>query len=328
MKFILKVIMMIQRMGLSKRCLSFFALLGVLMGAGSNTILLAQTPGIRIDLKFVSEYRLGSGRPLYRFGDPVVANIVVTNISERNILISEGFRSKSFYKEMRVIDPGHRLLLAKRKEPHQEFPNAPPLPFALHQGRPVRVAPCEDLPYNRPIRQRVDDLRKYYPMELPGHYSAQVQISAMVFKEEICDIHNYKWLGILKSNVEYFYMEGKTKVRVTPEQWNLAWKTRAETLPIEVSIYPAEERRMDDYQIETIRLNGLSANRVEKLKTIIKATFEPKACIESLGQVEAGRSYPIVISGRLRSGQPFGGGQMIRIAKITGPSPPSRLKVD
>jgi hypothetical protein len=67
MKFILKVIMMVQRMGVSKKCLFFFALLGVLMGAGSNTILLAQTPGIRIDLKFVSEYRLSSGRPLYLF---------------------------------------------------------------------------------------------------------------------------------------------------------------------------------------------------------------------------------------------------------------------
>jgi hypothetical protein len=173
----------------------------------------------------------------------------------------------------------------------------------------------------------VDDLRKYYPMELPGHYSAQIQISAMVFKEENCDIHNYKWLGILKSNVEYFYMEGKTKVRVTPEQWDLAWKTREERRPVEVSIFPAEERRVDDYQMETIRLNGQSPIRVEKSKTMLKAAFEPKACIESLGRIEAGRSYPVVISGRLRSGQPFGGGQMIQIVEVAGPSPPSRLKV-
>jgi hypothetical protein len=116
------------------------------------------------------------------------------------------------------------------------------------------------------------------------------------------------------------------KVRVTRAVGSCV-EDKEERHPVE---YPSflEERRVDDYQIETIRLNGQPAIRVEKSKTIIKATFEPKACIESLGQVEAGRSYPIVISGRLRSGQPFGGGQMIQIVDVAGPSPPSRLKVD
>ena len=61
-------------------------------------------------------------------------------------------------------------------------------------------------------------------MELPGYYSAQVQISAMIFNEEICSIKKPEWQGLLKSETLYFYYEGKTKIRIEPSQWSLNGK--------------------------------------------------------------------------------------------------------
>ena len=301
---------------------------GIMMLLGSRGLLWAEAPAIRIDLKLDEPPSYYRDKPYYRYQDPIKASITVSNNSEKSLFVSKGFTSKSLYLEMRVVDPTGRLLIPKTVEERAEVPDAPPLPFVLHQDRLVRVAPCEILPPGPRPLQRVRDLKQFYSMSLPGFYSAQVQVSTMVFKGEVCDIHDYQWLGMLKSEIIYFYQEGKTKVEIAPPQWSLAWKTKKEIRQVEVLISPAEGVRMDDFKIETIRLNGVGAKGVEKVRTGLVAFFEPRECIESLGPVEAGKSYPVVISGRLRSGQPFGGGQRVQIVEVAGPPPPTRLKVE
>lgn len=306
----------------------FFTIAGMMMLLGSRGLLWAEAPAIRIDLKLDEPPSYYRDKPYYRVQDPIKASVAVSNNSGKSLFVSKGFSSKSFYLEMRVVDPAGRLLIPKAVGERAEVPDAPPLPFALHQDRLVRVAPCEILlPGPRPL-QRARDLKQFYSMSLPGFYSAQVQVSTMVFKGEVCDIHDYQWLGMLKSDMIYFYVEGKTKVEIIPSQWSLAWKTKKEIRRVEVLISPTEGVRVDDFKIETIRLNGVSAKGVEKVRTGLMAFFEPNECIESLGPVEVGKSYPVVISGRLRSGQPFGGGQRVQIVEMAGLSPPTRLKVD
>ena len=113
--------------------------------------------------------------------------------------------------EMRVIDPSGRLILATREAFHDEFPDAPPLAYVLYQGRPVRVAGCEVLGGGAVIVSSTDDLREYYDFGLPGYYSAQVQVSAMVFSVQAA---SDSWLLILSSRTS-----SARKASSTPRPW-------------------------------------------------------------------------------------------------------------
>ena len=112
--------------------------IGVGLILGFSGPLWAQAPPIGIALNFDKE--------TYEFGEPIPVEVVVTNQSTSGILINQGFSSTVFYLEMRVIDPAQRLVVATREEFHDEFPDAPPLAWILHNNKPVRVAGCESLP--------------------------------------------------------------------------------------------------------------------------------------------------------------------------------------
>jgi hypothetical protein len=290
-----------------------FRLLLIIVAAAvvsaSRGLLWAQPPEIHIDLIL--------DKSSYAYGEPVGVEVVVRNQSGRDLLISKGFRSKVFYLEMRVIDPAGRLLLARRDEPHDEFPDAPPLAFALYEGRPVRVAACEVLPIDWEGRSQTEDLRAHYALELPGYCSAQVQLSAMTFDEPPCEADTYAWQGVLKSETKYFYVQGRTKgVRVIPNQWHLSWKEDDKKAPdVQVQIWPEEGETASDYDTGSIRLNNVAARRVEILPPMLKVFFNPKEVMESLGDVEVGQWYSVLVSGRLKSGQPFGGEQEVRVVR-------------
>jgi hypothetical protein len=110
-----------------------------------------------------------------------------------------------YYLEIRLIDPAGRLLQPKRPEQPLEFPDSPPLPFLLCNGVPTQVASYEVLVPGWSITQRIDDLSAYYPMKFPGHYSAEVQLSVMIFKQsdalpsDLCfgDINNFELLLVI-----------------------------------------------------------------------------------------------------------------------------------
>jgi hypothetical protein len=273
----------------------------------------AEPPAIKIRLNFEAGKFDRSGKPFYPFGEPVRASYEVRNESSREIWISKGFLLKKFFLEMKIIDPAGRLLIAKSDELHDEFPNAPPIPYVLHQGRLISASPCEVLKPGKLVSQGVDDLGKYYPMVLPGQYSAQIQVSPMIFKESPCNIHDYHWLGTIKSEMRYFYTEGRTKVSIVPDQWNLAWQRDTKPSPVKVYIDPEEGRSVEDYKKDSIFLNTVSARGIEKAGARIIAFYDAKECLATLGQVETNQEYPVVITGRLKNNQPYGGGRMVRI---------------
>ena len=60
---------------------------------------------------------------------------------------------------------------------------------------------------------------------------------------------------------------------------------------------------------------NLEDDNVRVSKSMIKAYFNPKAAINSLGEVQEKEWYWVVISGRYMSGKPFGAQQKIIIVK-------------
>jgi hypothetical protein len=269
----------------------------------------AQAPKIIVDLSFAAKSNY------YRSDDPIPLTITVTNISGEDILISKGFQSKLYHLAMRMIDPTGRLLIPKSCRVHREVPDAPPLPFVQdRQGKHVRAAPCEVFAAKSPpLVQKIGNLKEFYDMELAGPYSTQVQLSAMVFRPGVCDINNFQWSGVFKSEPKYFYVEGKTIVRIIPDQWNIDWRYKPPPFPIEVRIYPAAGKTVNDYVSKTIRLNNVAAIEFAISNSILTAYFEAGASVKSLGEVEVGRPYPVTITGRLKNDQPFGGGRRITI---------------
>lgn len=256
----------------------------------------------------------------YSYGEPVGMEVVVSNEGVGDILISKGFSTKTYYLEMRVVDPAGRVLVATKKEPSSEFPDARPLGFSEFNGKIIRVGRCEVVSGGWEQVSRTEDLRAYYDLGLPGYYSAQVQLSAMTFKGAPCDVNDYEWKGVVKSETKFFYVHGGTKVDVEPPWWRLAWRTGDPILPnVKVVIWPPEGKTVDIYQKGSIRLNNVPAKEVVKLYSFLKrkhyllAFFEKRDAVNSLGTVQVGEHYPVVISGRLTSDQFFGGGDKIKV---------------
>ena len=235
----------------------------------------------------------------------------------------------TYYKEMRVVDPAGRLLLAKREEEHEEFPDAPPVPFILSKdGLPTQAAECEVLPAGWSRSTRADDLWANYPLKLPGDYSTQVQLSAMTFKRnelEAIDqcygnINDHESLGAFKSETKYVYIAGSTEVDIIPKWWLHWWKDGLYFIDdIAVTVWPAQGKTVEDYRTDGIQLNNVAAKKVVKKYSFLKkkyyllALFDKKKAINSLGPIEVGKSYPVVMSGMLKSNEFWGGSEKIRI---------------
>jgi len=294
-----------------KTVTGFFILIGAVVLLCSGAVVWAQPPAIDIELSFDKSF--------YGFEEPVGMEVSVRNDETGDRLISSGFNSKVFYLEMRVIDPAGRLLLAQRDDPLGESVDPGPLGWVLYDGRPIQVGPCEVLPSGWTTVSRADDLGAHYDMSLPGYYSAQVQVSAMVYRGapgDYCNVDDYQWLGVLKSETKYFYLEGDTKVEVVPDKWRLKWKAKDKGTPkVKVKIWVAEGQSTGDYNLQSIRLNNVAPTRVKAVPPKIEAFFEPNEAIASLGEVEVGQWYPVVVSGRYSSGAPFGGSRQVKIVR-------------
>jgi hypothetical protein len=294
----------------------------VLIGFGFP--LCAQTPPISVTATFDKDY--------FDSAEPLGVTITASNSTGKYLLVNKGFSSRLFHLEMRLIDPAGRLLLPKCDQPRTEFPDAPPLTFVSCNGTPTKVASYELLPPGWSVTQRTDDLRDCYQIKLSGHYSAEVQLSVMIFKQsdtppetDPChaDIKKYESVGVAKSEPKTLYKQGSTEVDIIPKYWLLAWKDGFYLLPdIAVAIWPEEGRVADDYSLENIQLNNVAANHAFKMysflrhKEYILALFGKQESINSLGPVVVGQRYPVVISGTLKNREYFSGGHEVEIIQI------------
>jgi hypothetical protein len=298
---------------------------GLLVG-GAN-LLWAQPPGIDIELSF------DNPSLYFALGEPIALEAEVSNQTGADIWISEGFSTKVFYRQLRIIDPSGRLLLAKLNAPSPappdaeptadqfaiEAPDAPAYPWKRVGDTVVRGGFCEQLPAgwkSEPWQQRAEDIRDYYDISLPGYYSAQVQVAAKVFNGAACGLKDYQWEGLVKSETVYFYVEGATRIKVIPEKWRLKWQNdRKKPKRIKVQIWPETGMTVEDYLIAGIKLNNLAPLRIKKTPSKIEAYFDGNLAIETIGDVELNHWYTVELSGQLTSGEFFGGAQKIKIVK-------------
>lgn len=185
-------------MGIAMRRIGVFVLvtLSLILTCGLGW---AKTPGIGIQLDF--------DKNVYTLGEPIGATIYVVNNLREDIRINGGFSQMDPFLHMRVIGPGGRLLIGKSFDPHDEFPDAAPLAYALYDKTPVPVVPCEVIKAGTKLRVRSEDMRGYYSLDRPGKFSAQVQFSAMTFKHTLCSVSNYEWLGMIESEPQSFFIE-------------------------------------------------------------------------------------------------------------------------
>ena len=301
--------------------------IGVLIGLSGLSWAQQPCPNlVSIDLSF--------NQDSYNYGEPIGVTVVVRNCSGEDLYISNGFSSKNFLLEMRVIDPAGRQILPKRDGAHTEFPDTPPLPVILRSDQvALQAAPCEVLPAGWSVTQQTDDLRTYYPVmsKFPGPISAEVQVSPMIFKQSELgpgnpcygDIRNYRSLEMIKSEPQYTYNQGSTEVDIIPKYWLFAWKDGRYLIPdIAVTIWPEDGKTVDDYRADTIQLNNDLAKSVVKMYSFLRqkhyllAFFDKFKAINSLGQVEEDQWYKVVVSGRFKDNTYFGGGEKVQVIKI------------
>ena len=283
--------------------------IGALLVLGLSSGGWAAAPDIQIDLSF--------SKASYQYNEPIGVSVAVSNQSTDPIYINKGFQTLAYYLEMRVVDPAGRLLVVKRQAPHNEFPDAPPLSWALlPSGKPVRVAACEVLAPGPVLPvSSTNDLRTSYDIGLPGYYSAQVQLSVRTFAEAPCEVDNYVWSGVLKSETKYFYVGGSSSgARLTPDKWKMSWAQAKSVPDIEVELTPTAGKSAEGYDPQSIRLNNLIPTAVKVQLPKIKAQFDAKAALASLGAVQVGQTYRVLISGRYK-GQPFGVQYLVTVEK-------------
>jgi hypothetical protein len=236
---------------------------------------------------------------------------------------------------MRLIDPAGRLLLpTKCPQTRYEFPDTPPLGFVDCNGTSIRVAPYEVLPPGWSATQPTAgwfDLRDCYPIKLSGHYSAEVQLSVMIFGQsgsaptDPCygDIKKYESLGVAKSEPMTLFTQGSTEVDIIPKYWLIDWKDGRYLIDvIAVTIWPEEGKVADDYSLDNIQLNNVVADHAFKMYSFLKkkeyllALFDKQKAVKSLGEVKVGEWYPVVISGMLKNKQYFSGGEKVEIISL------------
>jgi hypothetical protein len=190
---------------------SAFCLLSIVIGAAlifnSGNLFGAEKPEILLELKF--------NKKAFKYGEPIGAKVGIANKSGRDLLLSRGFSTTDFFLQMRIIDPAGKLVIARQEKFHEEFPDAPPLPFVLHDKKPVRAVPCEVLKAGAKRIMKSEDIGDRYALDRPGEYSAKLQISVAIFEDEPCHTKNYEWLGVIESKIVHFYIEPVDNKRKT-----------------------------------------------------------------------------------------------------------------
>jgi len=203
--------------------------------------------------------------------------------------------------------------------------HVPPLGYVMNRNtrKLVRAAPCEIFRKDTKIISTSDRIKDIFNISLPGYYSAQAQDSLIIFNNEICDIDNFIWQGLLKSDTRYFFYKGGEKIKIYPWEWKISWKERPVKKPVKVEMFFDRKIRAENIDFKSIRLNYAvkpvefgrgEAEPGSSAKSWI-LYFNPEDCIKSLHHPKEEQRYPVIISGKFKSGIKFGGAQRITIVK-------------
>lgn len=266
----------------------------------------AQKPPIKIELK-MKNYFQGE--------EKIGAAIALVNVEGERLMVNKGLEKGKLYLKMQIIDPEGRLLLPKVAEV-KPGPDPQPLPIVFHDGRRIQAVECEPLKANRVVTSKAGDLRDHYHLSLPGYYTAQVQIDAAVYKGLPCDLNDFRWQGVLRSETVRFFYEGETKVSFSRLRWPISWKTekrKEEGDVLSVQIYPPKGKTAKVFNQESLRLNGIRPYKVEDRTEYLHAYFDEQEAFRSLEEADAGKRYPARLTGQFINGTLFGGARLVTV---------------
>jgi hypothetical protein len=277
------------------------ALFGMLPSAASG-----QLPPIEVTLT-MSSY--------VPYGQAIGAKVTVRNEQGQSLLVNRGFMSGVSYLKLMIIDPAGRLIIPHSEEVTKPEPDPQPLPFIVHEGRQIQAAECEVLRGNKVLISGTENLGDYYSFTLPGYYTAQVQIDAAVYKGLPCDLNDFQWQGVLKSQTRRFYYEGNTRIKLSDDNWPKTWKRLITGPPgtVSVTVYPPEGRGIEVFDKDSIRLNGTKPLEVRTRASSVIAYFSRQQAFLSLGNVASGRKYPVAVTGTFVNGTLFGGARLVTV---------------
>lgn len=301
--------------------LLFSSVLLILVWSGS--LLWAGQPKINITLQIKEiNGQFYDDLPFYYDNDPIIAKLAASNDSNEKILINRDFSSQMLLNKMRLIDPSGRMLrprkLKKRNISHNQSDYMPPLPFGIYDdpndgkpGAPIRFAPCKILPVGDIFpKDQIINLRDYYDFELPGYYSAQIEVSAMTFNGGTCNADAPQWVGLLKSGIHSFYVVNKkNEVKIEPHIWNLSKPSGEIRFLIRYmdKMISADAKGIHVYLNYNQKLTDIKRNG-----DWLVAKGGEKKCVQSLGVVNNGGNW-ITVTVRLKNGKLFGGSKKGKI---------------
>jgi hypothetical protein len=255
------------------------------------------------------------------FKIPAYIKFKTNRSGPQDVYINESVTIENISYKMKVIAPnGHQVFPNKQKR-SDHYHQMQPLPYVLYDddpedtkpGVPVRFAPCKNI---NKLNDKIIDIGEIYSLKNPGYYTAQIEISTMIFKNGTCNIDaaprvglSKPWIGLLKSNTISFCLAGNSDISIVYDKriWNRSWATNNSNKKVMFRIPYENRMKRGDYKGSHIYLNCRAILKIEFLKDYILAIIDESACVKSLGDVETNREYTIAITGWLKNGLPFGG---------------------
>lgn len=273
----------------------------------------AGPPQISIDLA-LDKADAASPRPVYTLGEPIGITVTASYDGAPSLLVSQGLQATDFYLNIRVLDPSGNLLQARQEDQQPESPDAPPLRKIYYNGEFFKVRDCELLQTGWSETEVTDDIHEYYDFTMPGWYSLQVQVFTVIFNESsgnnLCFKGDYQFEGMLKSQTRFLYIDKDSdQAKVIPANWKIKWtettkKKRPGRPNVQVQLRVAKGEDTGSYDLSSLTLNYVPISRAKALKPMVKAFFNKKEVMATLGDVQVGQQYPVNIRG-LKNGAPF-----------------------
>jgi hypothetical protein len=292
-------------------------LLAAVIGLIPSSLRAQMAPNVSISLSFSHDY--------YSSGQPVLATITMTNNGDPIYLNSDFigrgvYPTPGYYLELKITDPAGRVVRAKRPAEGAAPHRMQPLPFRCDSGtqKVYEEAPCSPLAHGGQTIPAAVDLRPWYDLSIPGRYLAQVQLSAMQFADDTCNVGTYLWQGLLESNVATFYMAGDTQVSVNPNVWPLTWKSApVGTNTVTATLTPPTGVPVDRLETRAIYLNDVYGEGALNGDSVV-VRFDGKEAVNSLGPgpIERGNAYKVRVAGWYKGGGYFGGITEIQVLEF------------
>jgi len=265
------------------------------------------------------------GIPYYTTKDIITLQSEVINNSNTSYRVSENFISNCKGPDIILVSPLGNLLLPIKPyaygSGYKSGVDNPPLGYVFYKGEFIQPVPCKKFQSgnHKKFESVLKGLDSYFNLALPGIYSVQFQVSAMIFKNTgFCAFDNLRWQGLLKSPTIYFFYEGETQINVNPHEWPISW-TKYPDSPINVTVTFKNRERYNSIDKHSFRINAVNFTKdiIENeselsYSLVLKDSDFILKILYPYGDITIGK-YPIVLYGKFVSGEPFGGAFLIEV---------------